>query len=147
MPMPRPVRSAAALAGLLLLLFQAWAPAQAVAAMARAAWWAAEAESMCLHDEDGRERAPDPESHGHHAACPACSVCCTGPAALLAGTGTTPLPQSHGRVRKARITSPTRRRAPGHRPNARAPPSPERRHRFRTTISAGHNAGFRGDHT
>ena len=123
--MPRPVRSAAALAGLLLLLLQAGAPGQAVAAMARAAWWAAEAGSMCRHDEDERERPVAPDPHGHHAACPACSVCCAAPATLPGGTGTLPLPHVHGRIRKARAVSPTRRRAPGLRPNARAPPSPE----------------------
>lgn len=145
--MPRPRRPAAALAALLVLLLQAWAPGQAVTAMTRAAWWAAAAESMCLHGEDGRERPATPDPHGHHAACPACSVCGTVPAALPADGGTVPLPRLHGRARKGRVASPTRRRAPGHRPNARAPPSPDRRHCHRTTTSAGGDAGPTGDHT
>ncbi|HYG90013.1 MAG TPA: TonB-dependent receptor [Azospirillum sp.] len=117
--MARPNRPAAVIASLLLFLLQAWAPVQAVAAMAAEATAQAADGSMCLHGDTGSER-PDP--HRHHSLCPACSVCCTVPVALSAGSAALPQPQLRRRLRTVRIASQPRRRAPGHRPNARGPP-------------------------
>lgn len=119
--MPRPNRTVALLAGLLFLL-QAWGPMQVVAAMAAEAAARVAAESLCLHGEDGQPRPAAPDSHRHHTLCPACTVCCTVPAALPVGASALPLPRCRGRLRHVRVASPSGRRAPRHRPNARGPP-------------------------